>query len=48
MLAKNRREIILNDGKLDDAKPNYLVALRNDFCLIRLMLLSHVEPYSPH
>jgi len=47
-LAKNYVEVILDDGKLDDTRSDYLVALRDDFLPIRRGASFHVEPYSPH
>ena len=48
MLAKNRPEVILDDGKLDDATSNYLVPLRDDFLPICHSASFYVEPYSSH
>ena len=48
MLAKNSAEVILDDGKLDDAIFDYLVPLRDDFLPIRRGASFYVEPYSPH
>jgi len=48
MLAKNRPEIILDDGKLDDASSDYLVALCDGFLPIHRGASFHVEPYRPH
>jgi len=47
MLAKNRPEVILDDGKLDDTKSDYLVALRDDFLLTQRGASFQEEPYSP-
>jgi len=35
MLATNHTEGILNDGKLDDTKSDYLVAFQDNFLTIR-------------
>ena len=48
MLAKNRAELILDDGKLDDTRSNYLMALRVGFLPIHRGVFFHVEPYRPH
>jgi len=48
MLAKNRIEAILDDGKLDDTRFDYLVALRDSFLPIRRSVSFYMEPYSPH
>jgi len=41
-------EIILDDGKLDDAGSDYLLALRDGFLPIHQGAPFHVEPYSSH
>jgi len=48
MLAKNHTEIIFDNGKLDDARSDYLVALRGSFLPIRQGVSFHLEPYNPH
>jgi len=48
MLAKNRPKVILDDGKLDDTRFNYLVALRDDFRPIRRDASFYMGPYSAH
>jgi len=45
-LAKNRKKIIVDDGKLDDDRPYYLVALRDGFLPIHSGASFHVVPYS--
>jgi len=47
ILSKNRPEIILDDGKLDDTRSEYLVALQGDFLLVHRGVSFHVEPYNP-
>jgi len=47
MLAMNRFEISLDDGKLDDTRSDYLVALQDSFLPVRWSASFHVEPYSP-
>jgi len=44
MLAKNRPEIILDDGKVDDTRSEYLVALRDGFLPVRQVHLSMWSP----
>ena len=44
MLSKNCPEVILDDGKLDDTKSDYLVALRDNFLTIRRGASFYVEP----
>jgi len=48
MLAKNRPKVIVNDGKLDDARSDNLVALQDGFLFVHNGASFHVEPYSPH
>jgi len=48
MLAKNHPDIILDEGKLDDTRSDYLVTLQDDFIPIHRSTYFHVEPYSLH
>ena len=48
MLAENRPGIIVDDGKLDDARSNYLETLNDNFLPICRGASFHVEPCSLH
>ena len=47
-LAKNRREAIVDDVKLDEDISDYLIALQDCFLLIRCGTCFYVKPYNPH
>ena len=48
MLAKNRPEIILDDGKVDDIRSDYFGGPSRRLSSLRRGSSFHVEPYGPH